>query len=143
MNLVGFSGRIAKEPVFQSNGTYSTVRFTLLRNEYAGKDKTTGERKPDRVVRCRCMAWGKVAETVHKYCHAGDQLIIEGRQHSPEPRQKEGSTEMQYFENEIVLTSMEFGLPGKKSQQLRAANQTEAPSQERVYSAQLDDDIPF
>lgn len=109
MNKSVFSGRVAKA-VSMAN---DVAKFTLIRNEYAGKDKTTGEAK-DRKVALPFTAFGHDAKALFDFVKKGDQLFVEYRTENNEYVNGEG--EKQYGYNFIVM-GFEFGAKGPAHQE--------------------------
>ena len=77
INRVILIGRLTRDPELKStnNGNYF-CRFSLAsnRNVY---NRQTGESR-DEVGYFDCVAWGKSAETIHKYLQKGRRICVEG-----------------------------------------------------------------
>lgn len=77
INRVILIGRLTRDPELKStnNGSYF-CRFSLAsnRNIY---NRQTGESR-DEVGFFDCVAWGKSAETIHKYLQKGRRICVEG-----------------------------------------------------------------
>lgn len=77
INRVILIGRLTRDPELKStnNGNYF-CRFSLAsnRNIY---NRQTGESR-DEVGFFDCVAWGKSAETIHKYLQKGRRICVEG-----------------------------------------------------------------
>ena len=75
MNMFCFDGRLAAAPKVTEadNGPY--VRFTLIRNDYAGKDDQ-GNAK-ERPVAIPFVAKGPRGQAIADHVGVGDQLIVE------------------------------------------------------------------
>lgn len=70
MNTVHLIGRLCKDVETRKLPTGSvTTDFRLAVNR----------RKKDETDFITCIAWGKTAELVEKYCHKGDRVAIVGR----------------------------------------------------------------
>ena len=112
MNHLYFAGRLAAPPVVTNHGENKTVcKFTLISNEYAGKDEDTGE-STTKAVRVQFTAFNAKAVAISQNCLEGDQLIVaarlENNDYTPEGQDKV-SYNMAY-----ILTSFDFGAPGPK-----------------------------
>lgn len=71
-----------------------------------------------------CVAWGKTAELLKKYCHKGSKIAIEGRIQTSR-YEKDGKT---FYKTTVVVENVEF-LNSKsengKPQQLNNAEETQ------------------
>lgn len=78
-NKVLLLGGLTKDPEvrFGQNGGSAYLRFSLACG-YSTKDRSTGEWK-DATDYVPCLAFGKVAEVIGKYCVKGSQLHVEGK----------------------------------------------------------------
>lgn len=77
INRVILIGRLTRDPELKStNGGNYFCRFSLAsnRNIY---NRQTGESR-DEVGFFDCVAWGKSAETIHKYLQKGRRICVEG-----------------------------------------------------------------
>lgn len=114
-----FTGRLAKAPTLTGSDNRAVCRFTLMENEYAGKDKETGDAR-ERTVALPLTAFGSRAQAVAKNALKGDQLIVEYR---VENNQYDKDGETVYGFN-FVVEDFSFGAPGKeKREQLSQAAQ--------------------
>lgn len=116
-NKLIYTGRVAAAPVLtRPNGT-PVCKFTLIRNEYAGKNEDGSER-PERVVRIQFTAFRGIAEAIAQHALEGDQLEVEARLENNDFTDKDGVERWGYNH---VVESFEFGAPGKlKRAQLEA-----------------------
>lgn len=109
-----FVGNLAKAVVVSGNGDRAVARFTLISNEYAGKDKETGEAR-ERSVSIQFTAFR--AKAIAKNAMKGDQLIVDYRIENNN-FQKDGEDVYGY---NFVVEDFTFGAPGKeKREQFRA-----------------------
>ncbi len=70
MNSIELEGRLTMDPELkQTPANKSVVKFTIACNRKHNLNLTDF---------IDCIAWEKKAETICKYCHKGDQLIIFG-----------------------------------------------------------------
>jgi len=77
INRVILIGRLTRDPELKSTNTGNYFcRFSLAsnRNIY---NRQTGESR-DEVGFFDCVAWGKSAETIHKYLQKGRRICVEG-----------------------------------------------------------------
>ena len=111
-----FVGNLAKAATLTGNGDRAVTKFTLIANEYAGKDKESGEAK-ERDVSLQFTAFRAKAEAIAKHALKGDQLIVDYR---IENNQYEKDGEVVYGYN-FIVEDFSFGAPGKeKREQFRA-----------------------
>lgn len=108
-NLLIFTGRVARSPVLTRPGSTSVVKFTLIRNEYAGKDES-GATREERVTALPFTFFGSRAEAIAENVMEGDQLIvqahIQNNNHGTEGDMK--------YDYNFVGNDFEFGAPGKQ-----------------------------
>ena len=107
-NSLNFVGRIAKAPLLTRPNGHSICKFTLIRNEYTGKDDA-GEKRDERIVALPLVAFGGQAEAIAQHSMEGDQLIVDAR---IENNVYEVAGEKRYDYN-FVVTGFEFGAPGR------------------------------
>ena len=111
-----FVGNLAKSVALTGNGDRTVARFTLISNEYAGKDKETGEAR-ERSVSVQFTAFRAKAEAIAKNAMKGDQLIVDYR---IENNTYQKDDEDVYGYN-FMVEDFTFGAPGKeKREQFRA-----------------------
>jgi len=115
MNTLFFTGRLAAAPELNTYGDTKVTRFRLIRNEYAGKDDK-GERKEREVV-IPFSAFGKLAETIAKNSHVGDQLIVAATLRNNRYTDKDGVEQYGY---NFEVVSFEFGAPGAEKRKMLA-----------------------
>ncbi|ATP38991.1 single-stranded DNA-binding protein [Solibacillus sp. R5-41] len=78
MNQVGLVGRVTRDPVLRQlseNRTYTTFNLAINRNF----KNSHGTVDADFVS---CVAWGRLAERIVKYCGKGSLFGVNGRLHS-------------------------------------------------------------
>ena len=107
-NQLNFVGRLARTPELKTHGDVSVCHFTLLRDDYAGKDDA-GEAKK-KTVGIPFVAFGSTSANIAKYCFKGDQLLVTARIEN-DSWDKEG--EKQYGYN-FIVDDFEFGAPGEE-----------------------------
>ena len=116
-NTLFFTGRVASAPVLTRPNGATICKFTLMRNEYTGKDEQ-GIEKPERVVSIQFTAFDLKAENISKHVLEGDQIIIEARIENNN-YSKEGVD--QYGFN-FIVSDFEFSAPGPKKRASFAEN---------------------
>lgn len=108
-NALMFDGRLAKAPALTRPNGRSVCKFTLLRNEYAGKAES-GEARDERVVSIPFVAFGSHAEAIAAHAMEGDQLIIEARVDNNNYEAQGGEKRYDY---NFIVNGFDFGAPGK------------------------------
>ena len=111
-NQLIFVGRLAKTPELKTHGDVSVCNFTLLRDDYAGKDDT-GESKK-KTVGVSFAAFGNNAANISKYCFKGDQLAVSASIEN-DKWTKDGET---VYEYNFIINDFEFGAPGEEKRNL-------------------------
>lgn len=85
MNLVVLGGRLVKDcELTKSTKGLAIAKFTVAVNDYAG-----GEVKTSFI---NCTAFGKTAESIDKYFHRGDLILLNGRINQNKYTNKEGKS---------------------------------------------------
>lgn len=112
-----FVGNLARPAILSGSGDRAVARFTLIANEYAGKDKETGQSK-ERSVAIQFTAFRAKAEAIAKNAMKGDQLIVDYRVENNE-YEKDGEKVYGY---NFILEDFSFGAPGKEKRDQWAGN---------------------
>lgn len=106
-NTVLYSGRLAADPELNTYGkgktATSVAKLTLIRNEYAGKDKE------ERKVALQFTAFGKQAEAIAEHASKGDSLEVTARIENND-YEKDGA---KVYGFNFVVTDFEFGAKKK------------------------------
>lgn len=100
LNIAIIEGRICADPETKitANGlTFSSFRLACKRNYI--KD---GSEETDFL---NCIAFGKTAEFIQKYCQKGKKIIIQGRNQSRDYEGKDGKNHTTY---EILVSEVNF-----------------------------------
>lgn len=108
MNQFNFDGRLAKAPALSGRGEAAVAKLTLIRNDYAGKDKETNATR-ERQVAIPFTAFRAQAEAIAEHCMKGDQLIVTARIEN-NVYTKDGEDRYDY---NFVIESFDFGAPGE------------------------------
>ncbi|MGF6766152.1 single-strand DNA-binding protein [Paraburkholderia sp. GAS33] len=115
MNKLFFTGRVASAPVLSTHGETKVTKFTLIRNEYAGRDEDSGDSR-ERVVNIQFTAFGARGEAIAKNVMKGDQLIVEARLSN---NNFTDGDDIERYGFNFVVSDFEFGAPGEaKREQL-------------------------
>jgi single-strand DNA-binding protein len=104
-----FCGHLAKTPTLNGSGDRAVAKFTLITNEYAGKDES-GEVR-ERSVSIQFTAFRQKAETIAHNALKGDQLIVTYRIENNNYKDKDGNDVYGY---NFVVDGFDFGAPGKE-----------------------------
>lgn len=120
MNVVNLIGNLTRDPDTRRNGEMTIARFTVAVS-----------RKRDETDYIGCVAFGKTAETVEKYCHKGKKIGIEGRIQTGS-YEREGR---RIYTTDVVVNRLELLSSAEKP----VEKKEEAPS---GFDA-IEEDIPF
>ncbi len=104
-----FIGNLASAPTLSGSGDRAVAKFTLIANEYAGKDQAGNVR--EKSVAIQFTAFRAKAEAIQKHCRKGDQLIVSYRIENNNYTDKEGQEVYGYS---FLLDEFTFGAPGKE-----------------------------
>lgn len=107
-----FVGNLAKSAIISGTGDRAVARFTLMANEYAGKDSDTGKVR-ERTVAIQFTAFRAKAEAIAKNALKGDQLIVDYRVENND-YDKNGETVYGY---NFIVDDFTFGAPGKEKRE--------------------------
>ena len=137
MNRVSLSGRPTRDPeVRYSQGTnpMAVAKFTLAVDRRFKKD---GEQSADFI---NCVAFGKVAETIEKYVHQGNKIIVEGRWQTGSYTNKDG---VKVYTNDCNVESIEFC--ESRSSQQSSSQPAPAPNGDDFMQIPADcqEELPF
>ena len=85
MNLVVLGGRLVKDcELTKTTKGLAIAKFTIAVNDYAG-----GEVKTSFI---NCTAFGKTAESIDKFFHRGDLILLNGRINQNKYTRKDGTS---------------------------------------------------
>lgn len=124
MSLLHFTGRLAKAPVQTGSGERAYCKFTLIRNDYAGKDDA-GE-KLEKTISIQFTAFRAKAEAITKHCHKGDQLIVTARIENNNWTDAEGE---EHYGYSFIVDDFDFGAPGEEKRALLARRRAESAAE--------------
>lgn len=113
-----FIGRAAEAPTLQGSGDKAICRFTLIANEYAGKDE--GGVAREKVVIIPFTAFNTTAENIAKHVMKGDELKVTYR---IENNNYIDSKQNDVYSFNFIIEGFDFGQPGTlKREKLEAQN---------------------
>ena len=119
MNKVILLGRIVRDPDIrytQGENVMCIAKFTLAVDR---KFKRDGEPTADFI---NCVAFGKTAEVIEKYCTKGTKLVVEGRIQTGSYTNKDGQ---KVYTTDIAVENIEFA-ESKASAEQNAKSQNNA-----------------
>lgn len=102
MNKVILCGRFTRDPEIrysQSENSMAIARFTAAVDRRFKRDN---ESSADFI---NCIAFGKTAEFIEKYCRKGIKMVIEGRWQTGSYTNKDGN---KVYTNDCVVENIEF-----------------------------------
>jgi single-strand DNA-binding protein len=105
-------GRIGKALELMSSGNTNYVRFPVIANDFAGKDR---EQTTTTVY---FTAFGTIAEALANNARVGDQLILEAKMESN--NYNDGN--QQRYGYSFIVEGFQFGAPGKESREILSRN---------------------
>ena len=114
MNKQLILGRVGQQPEIVDANT-TICKFSVATSERWTKN---GE-KQERTDWHNVVAYGKTAETLHKYVNKGDQIYIEGKTRHRKYQDKNG---IDRYAVDVEVTNFEF-IGGGKTQSTTAAQQ--------------------
>jgi len=97
-NTTIFTGRLAADPELKEHGSTKVTKITLIRNEYAGKDKD------ERKVAVQFTAFGSQAKAIAEHSKKGDPLEVTARIENND--YEKDSTKVYGFN--FIVTDFEF-----------------------------------
>ena len=147
MNKVILSGRFTKDPEqrMMSNQTEFS-RFSLAcQSSFVNKN---GERETEFI---NCVAFGKTAETINRYCKKGAMIVAQGRIKNSSYDAQDGTKR---YTTDVVIENFEFaGSVQNKNGQAQTQPQSNSVSQPEPASDPYadfanevvlsEDDLPF
>lgn len=122
MNHFHFTGRHAKAVTLTGQGDRAVAKFTLIHNQYAGKDDASGETL-ERPVAIQFTAFRKKAEAIAKNFFKGDQMVVVARLENNNYTDKDG---IEQYGFNFVVDDFEFGAPGEEKRAELAARRRHA-----------------
>ena len=133
-------GRLTRDPdIRYSQGEKATTvaRFSLAVDR---KFKQDGQPTADFI---NCLAFGKRAEFIEKYCRKGTKLVVEGSWQTGSYTNKDGN---KVYTNECLVESCEFAESKVASQNNQSVERPEpAPNGDGFMNIPvgIDEELPF
>lgn len=138
MNRVILMGRLTKDPdIRYSQGEKSTAiaRFALAVDR---KFKQDGQPTADFI---NCLAFGKRAEFMEKYCRKGTKLVVEGSWQTGNYTNKDGN---KVYTNDCLVESCEFAESKSSEQNNNSSNQNNMGGDGFMNIPDgIDEELPF
>ena len=140
MNKVILTGRLTRDPdIRYSQGEKATAvaRVSLAVDR---KFKQDGQPTADFI---NCLAFGKRAEFIEKYCRKGTKLVVEGGWQTGSYTNKDGN---KVYTNECLVESCEFAESKAASQNNQSVDRPEpAPDGDGFMNIPvgIDEELPF
>lgn len=135
MNEFIFTGRLTKDIEIREVGENKVANFTVACDRRKDKD---GNRKTDFF---ECVAWNGLAETLEKYCHKGDKILVRGEINFNEydsTKFKDENGNPARIRNMRVNTNIVEFLSTKSSTTSNSSNEDTSS-----HAEENDDDFPF
>ena len=136
MNKVILMGRLTRDPEIRySQGENATAiaRFSLAIDR---KYKREGEPTADFI---NCVAFGKTAEIIEKYCRQGIKLVVEGRWQTGSYTNRDG---VNVYTNDCVVENLEFA-ESKASSENSTKPETQSNEWANIPDGVEDEGLPF
>lgn len=126
MNVVVLMGRLCRDPELSFyNGDKEMCKFTLAVTRYANNADFIN-----------CVAWGKNAKNIEKFCKKGTQICIRGSIKTGSFNKQDGS---KAYTTEVSVDA--FNFTAKPS--LDGAKEDPTEGFENVADALTDEELPF
>ena len=129
MNKVVLSGRLTRDPELKESGESKVTRFSLA---------VTRQFKRDEADFINCVAFGKNAENIAKYCTKGSPLAIVGNIRTGS-YDKDG---VKVYTTDVVTESFEF-ISGKSDSSNNQNNSENDSGFDNEMMPEDDGDCPF
>ena len=101
-------GNLARDPELMTRGEATYARFSLVGNDYAGKDARGNVREI--VTSLYFVAFDSIGEAIAKRARKGDQLVLLAHVRANNWTDKDGKAR---FDHTFVVQDFRFGAPGK------------------------------
>jgi single-strand DNA-binding protein len=137
INKVILIGNLGNDPEIRYTQDQKAIANISLATSESWKDKQTGERK-ERTEWHRVVLFNRLAEIANEYLRKGSKVYIEGQIRTRRKWQDQSGQDR--YTTEIVGQQMQM-LDSRGGQQEQARAST--PNPQEVYTADIDDDIPF
>lgn len=143
LNKVTIIGNLTKDVELKSLPSGMTVISFSVATNRVSKDNSGN--KKESVEFHNVVAFGKTAETIHKYVSKGHQIYLEGRLQT---RSWDGQDGKKLYRTEIILETFQFGNNKQDSTPVvkKTTSKSTAKEKEEVEYPEDDinpEDIPF
>ena len=140
MNKVILKGNVGQDPEVKTFENGKVCKFSLATSE-SYKNKS-GE-KITNTTWHNLVFWGILCDTIGKYVHKGDQLLVEGKIVIRNYEDKSGIT---HWATEIVCNSFEFCSSAKEAKEPKSESKAERAEDDPSYipeNINQPDDLPY
>ena len=130
MNKVILVGRLTRDPEQRmSQNSMEISRFSLAcQSDFVGR---SGERDVEFI---NCVAFGRNAQTINRYCQKGQMILVQGRIRNSSYDAQDGSKR---YTTDVVVDQMEF-LGSRNGESPRAEETTQNSYQQPASTTGLD-----
>ena len=140
MNKVILMGRLTRDADIrysQGEQSMAIARFSLAVDR---RFKRAGDQQTADFI--SCVAFGKTAEFIEKYCHQGTKLVVDGRIQTGSYTNKDG---VKVYTTDVVCENLEFAeSKAASSQQYPApANDSHGSGFMNIADGLEDEGLPF
>ena len=125
LNSVQLIGNLGRDVEMRYTGSGEAVANLAIATGSEWKNRETGE-KEQATEWHRCVAFGKLAELIGKYCHKGSSVYLEGKLRTRKWQDKEGKDQ---YTTEVVLDEF-INLDKREAGQSESAAPSTAPEAE-------------
>ena len=125
LNSVQLIGNLGRDVEMRYTGSGEAVANLAIATSSEWKNRETGE-KEQATEWHRCVAFGKLAELIGKYCHKGSSVYLEGKLRTRKWQDKEGKDQ---YTTEVVLDEF-INLDKREAGQSESAAPSPAPDAE-------------
>lgn len=129
MNHFHFEGRLAAAPELSNHAGKKVTRIRVIRNEYAGTDRESGDRREDRQVAINFVAFDGSAESIAEHCFKGDQIIVTATIQNNDYIPNGGTDQDKVYGFSFIIRDWSFGAPGADKRKWLAENRNQGHSQ--------------
>ncbi len=131
MNKVILTGRLTRDPESRmSSNSMEVSRFSLAcQNDFVSRD---GERSTEFI---NCVAFGRTATTINKYCAKGRMIAVTGRIRNSSYDAQDGSKR---YTTDVIVENFEF-LGGTGSSESNVSTPRDNTSHESVSNIETTD----
>lgn len=128
MNKVMLTGRLVRDPELKAHGENKVTKFSLA---------VTRQFKRDEADFINCVAFGKNAENIAKYCSKGNPLAVVGNIRTGS-YEKDGT---KIYTTDVIIESFEF--VGGKNDNNSTNSNNENLDNDADFEPVGNEDVPF